>query len=307
MHVYLRSATPGRNTELAWAPDGKTLVETRGEGGYVLAPGCPLECNPNDDGRVYVAADSSPGAAPQLDSPEGELLLATAAAYNQMPSGGADWDRPAAGGRPGDDFNARALWEEILTLVRAEAVCATATRPTGDGRARPAAAGRRRRGIAAARMAEDLLYVFSSGAAPPRRSGATRASRPTPCWSTAATSRRQRPLRGWLRQSGAGRVRRPRASPNGVAGGHAKKEAGQEDAAPREDGSYRFEAIDSPTFFAADYRLRWLVQRLLVAGQPAVFGGPRKSLKTNTLVDLAVSLASGTPFLGFWCTHATAS
>jgi hypothetical protein len=64
--------------------------------------------------------------------------------------------------------------------------------------------------------------------------------------------------------------------------------------------SYRYGAIDSATF-AARARLnkpQWLLRRLLVKGQPAFIGGPRKVLKTSFIVDLALSLASGKPFLG---------
>jgi hypothetical protein len=75
--------------------------------------------------------------------------------------------------------------------------------------------------------------------------------------------------------------------------GQAKKKDGA-----GADARYRFAPIDSKTFFNANYSLEWLVQRVLVRHQPAVVGGPKKTLKTSTLVDLAVSLATATPFLG---------
>lgn len=48
VHVYYRSREPVKgNRKLAMTADGGTLIETRGEGGYVLAPGSPGECHPS--------------------------------------------------------------------------------------------------------------------------------------------------------------------------------------------------------------------------------------------------------------------
>jgi hypothetical protein len=60
----------------------------------------------------------------------------------------------------------------------------------------------------------------------------------------------------------------------------------------------RFPFIDHAEFMAGDYRPRWLVPRILVRNQPGVIAGPSKGMKTSTLVDLAVSMATATPFLG---------
>ncbi len=55
----------------------------------------------------------------------------------------------------------------------------------------------------------------------------------------------------------------------------------------------------------ADMCREYLIEGILVAGQPMVIGGPAKALKTSLLIDLVCSLATGTPFMGkFDCPRA---
>lgn len=72
-----------------------------------------------------------------------------------------------------------------------------------------------------------------------------------------------------------------------------------EDEQDEEQGpAFDLGLIDSATFFGTKYELRWHVEDILVAGQPCVIGGPKKTLKTSFLLALAIALATGTDFLG---------
>ena len=66
--------------------------------------------------------------------------------------------------------------------------------------------------------------------------------------------------------------------------------------APREQFPWR--VMTSAEFDQASYAPEWLVQSILLADQPAVVGGPVKSLKTSIALDMAISLGTGTKFLG---------
>ncbi|MGI6417261.1 MAG: AAA family ATPase [Thermoguttaceae bacterium] len=61
--------------------------------------------------------------------------------------------------------------------------------------------------------------------------------------------------------------------------------------------------MTSAEFDQAAYHQEFLIRDVLVAGQPCVGGGRSKTLKTTLIgIDMAVSLGSGTPFLGYFDT-----
>jgi replicative DNA helicase len=71
---------------------------------------------------------------------------------------------------------------------------------------------------------------------------------------------------------------------------------GEEEDRP-EDGP-QFQFITSAEFARATYKREWLIRRVLVRGQPGILGGPKKALKTSIIVDAALSMGTGTAFLG---------
>lgn len=56
--------------------------------------------------------------------------------------------------------------------------------------------------------------------------------------------------------------------------------------------------VGSREFGARTFPREWLIRHILTLGQPTIIGGPRKALKTTTCVDLAISIATATRFLG---------
>ncbi len=167
-HVYARCPghAPG-NQKLARGVDGKAVIETRGEGGYVLAPGCPCECHP--DRKMYVLA---PGPAlaevPTVTQDQLACLLDLARARDASPR---EEVRPAAAPvpadeqRPGDIFNVRGAWEDVLvgagwTRVRERGGLTYWRRPGKSDPGCSATTGIR------SESGKDLLYVFSTNAHP---------------------------------------------------------------------------------------------------------------------------------------------
>jgi len=94
------------------------LIETRGEGGWVVT--APSAGRTHESGLPYVLVSGGPGTIAELTEDERDDLWALARTFDKMPLREAAPARslPAADhveGRPGDVYNARAAWADVLT------------------------------------------------------------------------------------------------------------------------------------------------------------------------------------------------
>jgi hypothetical protein len=172
MHVYYRCSEIDGNQKLARIPKPnnpkkpKTIIEVKGEGGYCLAPPSPIGCHPTR--RCYRFMDDKDlTQIPTISPSERKILLDAARSFNQWVDPQPQGHRrrstsPAGRGRPGDDFNARADWSEILEPHGWKHVG-----KGGDGSDLWRRPGKKRSSSATTNHAgSDLLYVFSSNASP---------------------------------------------------------------------------------------------------------------------------------------------
>lgn len=125
IHWYIRiDGDEGayKSTKLAASPERKCLFETKGNFGYtVVAPsGGRTHDEGWPNGKSWVTLRGSFHTCPTITDAEREQLFAIASMMDQSPPIDAPEPRtakPRQEGdpiRPGDDFNARATWDEIL-------------------------------------------------------------------------------------------------------------------------------------------------------------------------------------------------
>jgi hypothetical protein len=178
-HLYLKRRSPAKGRKLAMRPkDGgaDTVIEIRGEGHYVLAPGGNPEAHAI--GKPYEQISGPPLSTwPLLDFLPDEIydrLIEAARALDRRPKKEIGGQLQAGNSekkvadyllskRPGDDFNERGDWSFL------ERAGWTITRERGDVIywCRPG----KDRGVSATTGhcvsdAGDLFYVFSTSAAP---------------------------------------------------------------------------------------------------------------------------------------------
>jgi hypothetical protein len=62
--------------------------------------------------------------------------------------------------------------------------------------------------------------------------------------------------------------------------------------------AFSFERLTGRQLFEATYTQEYLIEDVLVAGQPSIIGALKKSLKTTLMIEQGICLAAGLPFLG---------
>lgn len=164
--LAMRPATP---EELVVNPAERTrvLIETRGEGGFVVVSPSHGSVHPN--GGQWLDLAGSPATVPTITVEERAAVFAVAGMFDMTtttkstpiaptPSSPTSSRPVGDGGRPGDEFNLRATWEEIL-LPHGW----TKGHTDGDGTTHWTRPGKDRRdGTSATTRPDGGLYVFST-------------------------------------------------------------------------------------------------------------------------------------------------
>lgn len=167
MHLYLRcTEAVGGSQKLAYNAEHKTRIETKAEGGYVLAPGCPKACHPNK--KTYVLMRGNLSAIPVVTPETLEAFYRIAKLFDEQPPPEEQVVRekalPFKNGhkRPGDEFNERGDLDSLLLNHGWQKCGATLSKQLWK---RP---GKNARGISATSNYADtgLFYVFSTNAHP---------------------------------------------------------------------------------------------------------------------------------------------
>jgi hypothetical protein len=289
-HVYFRSASPEGNKDLARRPATEEeliekpkqkyykLIETRGEGGFVLAPGSPAECHPRC--MTYELAQGTFDSIPTLNQDEREFLIEAARSLNQWFKDPVDQQpidcTPGPGDRTGDLFETKSTWRQILgPLGWKESTPGRWIRPGGS------------RDSAMEIVGGKYLWCFSSSVKELPFEVATNKFATYAflnCGGDFSQARKLLAKEGYRKE----RQEQPKQEP--------RKQAKQEEEEPPK--RQRIEAVSMVELMQMEFPpVRWVVEDLIPTGYTLLAGDPKVG-KSWMVLDIAYSVSCGQKIFG---------
>lgn len=303
--VYPDEAKPGE-----W----HTLVETRGEGGYACGPGTRADLHPQN--RTYEHIDGPPiWEPPVITGDERKLLLLAARTFNKRFSTVNDAPKNPTGAattgvKPGEDFNQRMTWRELLT-----ARGYTHVFDRGDEGYWKRPGGGSQWSVTTNYGGSDLMYVFSTNTGLDSERAYSKFAAVTHWdyggdFSAAAKA---------LGAKGYGtKSERQSIDPRVYGIEPDEQPVPQQSDAPKAislewpaptstvqviGGS--LQTLDEPwdagwitmeELQAADIKTEFHIDRLIPCAEPMIVGAPAKHLKTTMILDALLCISSGEAF-----------
>jgi len=281
---------PSTPDELETYPDQKiqVLIETRGEGGWVVTAPSNGRCHPT--GGAWQIAEGNPATIPTVTTDERDALHDLMRSFDQMPrpdpsptprTSGMLSDRLS----PGDDYNQRATWEQILEPYGWRRIFrhGQTTHWCRPGKTHGTSA-------TTGHSDADCLYVFSTSTefeseTSYTKFGAYALLEHRGDYATAAKA---------LRATGYGqRTDPPKA--------HSPESAvvDNDPAAQPEGGRSGPEYVDFVDLFATPRQpVVWLASPLIAARRVTLLFSPAKAGKSLIAMECATGIATGMPVLG---------
>lgn len=270
----------------------RTVIETRGEGGYVVGPHSPVSCGrPGSDQHYEHVAGPKLAVLQPITEKERDILLNVCRQFNVKPSTKpaqkveqrADPAQPSLAGevRPGDDFSNRVTWADIL-----EPAGFTHVGNDGDT-ARWRRPGTKSKLSATTNSGgSDLFYPFSPNCGMEPNRGYNRFSVYALLNHDGDMSRAAEELA----RQGYG----SRPSLDHIDIDEALDGSGIEKI---ENEIKSFPLFRYEEFLELEAPENYLCEQILIAGESCVIGGKEKTCKTTIAIDLLLSIGSATRFL----------
>lgn len=276
-HLVFSCSAELRNEKLAWVEDNKAIFETRGAGGYFLI-------SPSDG---YMLLQGEWDQIPEITEEERDHLFAVARTFGQ---GKLKEERASNAGTPGDDFDARCDMPSLLQKHGWK-------RCSSDGKywTRPG----KNRGVSASwDVVPGRFWCFTSSTA----FEPNHVYRPWHVYAILEHGGDFSRAAAALAAEGYGA---PRKSAQELAI-EALRQSGIGLATEKPVEGQETAEIDLPAILSVEEEEQadmpeppQVIQGVLYQGAKMMIAGPSKARKTYGLMDLALSVGSGMPWLGF--------